>query len=248
MLNSARNALFSRDPQVRLAQAQKLRTARVRLEAIQHSAIAIANEVHRLAEFQPRLLAEARAVVAALTTVEQAAVMPVQLPQHAPIVRAAAWEIQRLAEQQPSGSSDEMRQRHNRLLGLERDIIAGKAAINHVDALRTTLLDLLSQPELAVDPAWLDAIAALCRIRQTSDDPTRTQRLAALHASADELQRRLHLLHDGALQAQVPLDESRLLALVAEARAIQDAVRTLWQRARAVNQVPKPDAKQGAVS
>jgi len=112
-----------------------------------------------------------------------------------------------------------------------------RADLELAQSRRTTLITLLSSPELADDATWYRALSTLHTRSRAVGERATSEPTARLLADADQLQtRRTHLLDFCTPMGQggVLLDEERLPALLAEAEAICTEVRVLWQRARAI--------------
>lgn len=238
-LREIREGLPISNPGARTAfstQLDKLDRQITSLRTSAQSIIASYASLQELSVRLPHLAADLQPQLAALA---HAATYPLVWSASGPIITAAIQLIGRLPQPDEIRSYDDLKRQLHLARGLLSDLEDGQRGISIAGEQRARLLALLDHPELAIQPEWLRAITLLTTRSRALGAPVHAgdDQLTALRHDADALLERRHRLfvdlesddHGG-----YRLVEDRLSQLVDAATTIQQDVRSLSRRARAL--------------
>jgi hypothetical protein len=206
-----------------------------KLKRLKNDAALVAEDYATLLTSETRLRREANMFHAALDELAEQLLFPIAWGTTSAISRAALRLANDGGGQTTLTSHDQIKRRLGLIKGLLADIEQGKTNLATVRNQRERLVQLLTTPELAEQPAWYKAIAQLTS-RLLAQQPNQAAALELRNGAQAALERR-RLLFAGCPESahgSVILAEEKVPGLLQEAQAIQQAVRRLWVAAREI--------------
>jgi hypothetical protein len=206
-----------------------------KLKQIKNTATYVADDYGALLKLEAQLRHEANIFRAALDDMAEQFLFPIAWGMSSAISRAALRLVHDGSGQQGLTSHDQIKRRLGLIKSMLGDVQQGISNLGQIRAQRENLVQLLTTPELAENPTWLQAIKQLTqrKLAQRPDHPAAVE----LNTRATAIQERRKQFFTGLPESphgSSILPEEKLPQLLSEAHALQQAVRRLWVDARAL--------------